>query len=266
MRQLSVDMPSRGALPNTFASILLRELTLKEEKSLFSAKRPFEKMLDMLQGCIIHGMTAQGEVRERVDIRDLPLVDMMHLLFRLRALSVDPMYEFKIPCNACNNPVHFKINILEDLETHLLPEGAGETYEITLEGDPDEPAYIVTMKHLTVKDQLMMDAAVRKRKASAGEGFDEGFLLRLARQIVSVDGKTMNPAEAEVFISSLPHRYYESMMAQMQDHTFGTDFEQEMECPVCGNHDKVLVPMTRDFLFRRREGSAVVRSAPDDGV
>lgn len=266
MRQLSVDMPSRGVLPNSFASILLREQTLKEEKSLFSAKRPFEKMLDMLQGCIIHGITASGELREKVDVRDLYLVDMMHLLFRSRALSVDPVYEFKLPCTACNTPVYFKINILEDLETHYLPEGEGATYEVVLRGEEDEPEYIVTMKHLTVKDQLVIDSAVRKRKATAGDGFDDGFTLRLARQIEAVNGKQLNPAECEVFVSGLTHRYYELLMALMQEHTFGTDFEREMECPACGNQDKVMIPMTRDFLFRRREGSAVVRSAPDDGV
>lgn len=152
MRQLSVDMPSRGALPNTYATILLRELTLREEKSLFSAKRPFEKMLDMLQGCVIHGVTALGEIVEKVDIRDLPIVDMMHLLFRLRALSVDPLYEFKVPCSSCNSPVNFKVNILQDLETHFLPEGENGTYDILLKGDAGEPEYLVTVKYMTVKD------------------------------------------------------------------------------------------------------------------
>lgn len=251
--QINVKMPSRGLLPNTVDEVTLREMTVKEEKGLFSSKRPFNKIIDLIKGCIVEP--------DGLDVKKLPLTEIVYLLFQLRKLSLGSDYKYKLVCGACNRNIEKEIS-LDEFEVRYLRDGATPTYSCDIASGAK-----VTFKYLTGDDQIDIDNVVRMRASKAGVNFDGGFVYRLAKQISEINGEQVSTPEKEMFIDKLTHSELETLNETITDNEFGIDLSVVIDCPWCNNLDEVVVPITQDFLFRgsskSREASSNVQGLDD---
>lgn len=251
--QVNVRMPSRGLLPGTVEEVTLREMTVKEEKGLFSSKRPFNKIIDLIKGCIVDP--------ENLEVKKLPLTEIVYLLFQLRKLSLGSDYKYKIVCSSCNRNTEREVD-LNEFEIRYLREGATATYSCDLPSGTK-----VTLKYLNGDDQIDIDNVIRMRASKAGVNFDGGFVYRLAKQIVEIDGEQVSTPEKEMFIDKLTHTELEEIQATINNNEFGIDLSMVIDCPFCGNIDEIVVPITQDFLFRggsrSREASSNVQGFDD---
>lgn len=247
--ETTVQMPSRGLFEGSVAEIVLREMTVKEEKGLFSAKKPFVKMMDLIRGCAGSAKDAAGAYIEAIDINKWPLVDMTHALFKLRMVSIDPVYEFNVQCATCGQSIPFGVDLDQGLETAFAPEGTTQVYTAKLSFGE------IMLKHLLVSDQIVLDRLIRQRHAKQRMGFDQGYTLRLAAQIVGLDGEEFGSiATAETWVETCTSRQREEIGIAVDQHSFGDDLILAIECPSCGALDEAVMPITRDFLFRRQHG------------
>jgi hypothetical protein len=251
--QVNVRMPSRGLLPNTVEEVTLREMTVKEEKGLFSSKRPFNKITDLIKSCIAEPTD--------LDIKKLPLTEIVFLLFQLRKLSLGSDYKYKLVCSACGKNVEKEIS-LNDFEVRYLRDGATSTYSCDLESGTK-----ITFRYLIGEDQIDIDNVIRMRASKAGINFDNGFVYRLAKQIYEVNGEQISMPEKEMFVDRLTHSELEMVNDVISNNEFGIDLTVAIDCQFCGNFDEVIVPITQDFLFRgsskSREASSNVQGFDD---
>lgn len=245
--EVTVTLPSRGLFEGSVAELTLREMTVKEEKRLFSSKKPFAKMMDLLRGCTALAKDSSGSPVEKMDISQWPLVDMTHALFKLRMVSIDRLYEFNVQCSTCGQSVPFGVDLQDGLETRYAEDDASLVYTEKLSfGD-------VMLRHMLVKDQIALDRIIRQRQVKMRQSFDQGYSLRLAAQIAGVDGDEFGSVvTAETWIEERTSREREEIGAAVEKNSFGDDLNVVVDCPHCGAMDEAVMPITRDFLFRRR--------------
>jgi hypothetical protein len=234
--QINVRMPSRGLLPDTVEEVTIREMTVKEEKGLFSSKRPFQKIVDLIKSCIAEPMD--------LNIRKLPLSEIVFLLFQLRKLSLGSDYKYKLVCTSCGRNLEKEIS-LNDFEVRYLRDGAMPTYSCDLPS-----GRTISFRYLIGEDQIDIDNVVRMRGQKAGQNFDNGFVYKLAKQIHEVDGQQLSMPEKEMFVDSLTHSELEIVNNTIDNNEFGIDLSVIIDCQFCGNLDEVIIPITQDFLFR----------------
>ncbi|GAH12112.1 unnamed protein product, partial [marine sediment metagenome] len=86
---------------------------------LAKGKTPTQKLLYMVQKCI---MSPEG-----LDVKALPLQDMMYLLFHIRKLSYGPKYEHVVQCPMCGESSTRSHNVPDDFESKDASEDLQRT-------------------------------------------------------------------------------------------------------------------------------------------
>jgi hypothetical protein len=249
-KEIRVSMPSRGLFEGSLEAASFREMKIKEEKQLFTSRQPHAKMESLIKGTMTEARTADGSDvdPEKVDLKAWPVADMTRALFAIRSVSIDRVYEVQIQCSTCRSAVPFAVDLEEGLETTFAPD------DVQPEFDLDLSFAKVRAKHLLVGDQRMVNRAIRRRKAQRGINDDGGWVTRLAAQLVSIDGDPVPaPGKAEIWLDELTRREREELAEGLNAHAFGDDLDIIVDCPQCGAIVESTLPITRDFLFRRRK-------------
>ena len=250
MIERTFPLPSRGLLPNSLAELSIREMTVHEEKGLFMSKKPFVKMMDLIRDCSSKGSDRAGNTTSVGDISSWPIVDMSHALFKLRSVSIGRIYDFKVQCSVCDQSISWGVDLEDGLDTKYAPDDIQMTYKAKLSFSE------VEFKHLLVKDQLVLDRLIQQRKSKLGNMFDNGYTLRLAAQLAGHDGEDFGSVvAAETWMEQRTTREREEINAAVEANSFGDDLSLTVECPHCGNNEESFMPLTREFLFRRRSRS-----------
>ena len=246
MRNITFMLPSKGKLPGTLAEMTLREMKVKEEKALFSSRKPFAKMKELLNHTFVSGVDGKGLSVEKIDLNNWPLVDMTHALFKLRAITIDRVYDFTVQCPVCGQAVLAGVDLEDGLETTYADENELGTYDVEIS------EHRLKLKHLLVKDQAVIDRLMTQRKGRQGMDYDSGYTLRMAVQVAEIDGEPVkNIIQTERWIDELASREREELDVVIEDHSFGDDLRLMIECPYCSAVEDTVMPITRDFLFRR---------------
>lgn len=246
MKEHTFPLPSRGLFEGSLASMTIREMKVREEKGLFSAKKPFIKMMNLIKELMIRGEDAKGNIVESLDISSWPLVDMTHALFQVRQISVGRIYEFRAQCPICDTAVPFGVDLIDGLETQYAPDDVSYTYDVDLSMG------LVTCKHLLVKDQITLDRLIRQRGAKLGINHDQGYSLRLAAQLAGFNGEEFSSiVTAENWMEDRTSREREEISSATEEKAFGDDLSIDIDCPNCKSLELGVMPITRDFLFRR---------------
>lgn len=257
MREVTFDLPSKGYLDvSQVARVTMREYLVEEEKGLFSSKKPFQKLLDLVSSTVVWAADAVGQEIDpsAVKVTNYPYADFLHSLCRLRAVSDQETYQFVLPCPNCKGSVPF--------EVELTPDGLDTTYlreeETSVEYTSDETSFgKITCRHVLVKNHLTLENLISKRKAKAGRNWDNGFTLRIANQLVALDGEPFGSiVNAEAWLNKLAKRQRVELTAIFNQFAFGDDLSLALECDSCGHVDTVMMPISdKDFLFREPDNS-----------
>lgn len=250
MKEVTFSLPSMGYLEESpIAKLTLREYLIEEEKGLFSSNKPIQKLISLVGSSITYAEDVNGSSVDpkELDLTSFPYPDFTHALCRLRAVSIEPKFEFSQPCPKCKNLVPFTVILdNEGLDTVFLEPG--ETIEYTGKLSFGE----VTARHILVKNSLSLDNVIAKRRQTEGKDFDGGYVLRMANQIVALNEKKfMSTVDAERWMVKLTRSQRSELTSFLQQNSFGDDLSVVLECDGCGYSGDVMVPITdKEFLFR----------------
>jgi len=116
----TVQLSSRGKIPNTPSEITIRAVKRKDKKKLLMSQTG-ATLLNLLQACVVSPTN--------FNVFNLPPFETEYLLYRLKVLSYGPMYTFKDACPYCNhiNEVESDLN---DIDIIPVPDDFSLVFNI----------------------------------------------------------------------------------------------------------------------------------------
>ncbi len=239
---IDVELPSRGVLyENGLSTVSVRGMYTTEEKYLSGARRDFQGVLDKIfskHGCIkdLGGMNPS----------DLLSSDRLFLLFIVRMLSWGKEYIFKLKCDDCDTRFKHKLILMDDLTIDYMKEEDSEPFMVEL----PSCGKVIEFRLLRGADEQAIDRHIKRlRQRDAIDPLeDPGYLHRLARHIVSIDGTKVDLREAErhMKISTLDSQ---ALKDGIENADSGVDLTLlDVMCPNCDNDIEEVMPFTADFF------------------
>ena len=106
----------------------------------------------------------------------------------------------------------------------------------------------VTVRFMRGMDEEATEQWLKSTPAALkGEG-DPAYEYRMARHIVTLDGKPVNTQEALPFVRTLIGRDSATLRQTLSRQEPGVDLTVAAECPSCRTGVKVMMPLTGDFF------------------
>ena len=134
-------------VPSTGNIIKYRPFLVKEEKILLLALESEDEtqimnaIADIIGNCI----------DEDIDVKSLAMFDIEYIFLQLRAKSKGEDLDLELPCGKCENPIPFKVNLLDVKVSHT--EGHSNKIELT-----NDIGVVMKYPSIKVKSELNEDA------------------------------------------------------------------------------------------------------------
>jgi hypothetical protein len=184
--------------------------------------------------------------------------DKFYLMLVLRSNSYGSHYEFNVKCPECGARVEHACEIPDDFELKKAPENFMEPFTVEL---PRSGA-TVEFRLLRGKDDLDIIRYAR-REANKSRGLESGdptFIYRLAKHIVTINGKTHDFGTVLHFVEDLIGEDTSMLRDAIDEATPGIITVIDLECtaPRCGNLFRADMPFAAGFFRsnKRRTGGA----------
>jgi hypothetical protein len=237
-----VELPSKGRFnPEIPAGLVeLFPMTTRDEALLVGmGENQISDVFDAILGRCIKSPT--------LDLGDMLLTDKFYLVLMLRANSYGSEYTFPVACSWCKADLEHTCQIPTDF---TVTEGEGdEPFEVVL---PFSKKKII-FRLLRGKDEDDIDRFSRREKAKGKEDNKE-YIYRLAKHIVTIDGKVPENINAAMeFASGLLGLDSVEFRNAIDDATPGVDTILTAECKRCKRNFKIEMPFTAGFFRPRRK-------------
>lgn len=250
--QFEIQLPSRGILyegkiPDGI--VHLTPMTTKEEKILASVRGSTINAVDLvLKNCLVDC---------EVPPEDLLTSDRFYILLRLRAESYDRIYDFMVKCSDCRSQFRHSLDLIDGLEIKYMEDGVVEPFPVKLPVSGKE----LMCRLLRGKDEraILRYSEQRYAKGELVDG-DPAYTYRLARHIVSIDGKEVDPNVALAFVESLVAKDSMTIRNTVDSIDSGVNTDLTIECPRCSALIELPLPFTAQF-FRPRSFGGIQKSA-----
>lgn len=235
-------LPSRGLIYKTPINpdIKLRSMTVMEEmKRLSATDTPYKVMCDIIEDCIVGDKPA-------ISVYDMCLGDYQYLLLKLRVVTYGADYKMTARCPVCGGTSEIICN-LDELEVIPFDDSLTELMSVHLPVCDKE----VELRFQTPR--ILDDISKRKKeilKANPELLVDPGFRLTLEAMIKSVDGKAVNPAALENFVSKMSMRDANLLMqkAVKLNESVGLSTDFTAKCKHCGSEMLTTFRITGEFF------------------
>lgn len=265
-----MDLPSRGVLyrhPETRepllpeGKVLLRKMMTEEDAILLSqGHQGLDRMTKIVTNCCqIPGHT---DPKDPFNVGTLLITDRMAVLLALRTLTFrTPWYRYTFRCQFCGATVKASVNLATD-----LPERNPETiaYELVEKGRIADPSEFVLEEPIEVHlpdsgidlqvrflrgvDEERIAKRAKRVRMATNDAADSSYLLRLALQIVRVNGEEMRDAEKELFVRRLSSEDSAHLRIQVDELEPGLDLTVYPSCTACGADNEMSLPFTAEFF------------------
>lgn len=176
----------------------------------------------------------------------LLIVDRFAILLAQRVFSVGtPSLVFDYRCTFCGN-VNYKVkgDIQADFEEKMAAEDLAEPIEVKL---PDT-GKTLGLRFLRGFDEAAVAKIAKRVKMTSNDGNDPSSLLRIARQILTVDGEKMHEKEKDIFIRALPVCDLLAVRRKMDELEPGIDTTFHPACKHCGAESEVEMQFSAEFF------------------
>lgn len=239
--ETTITLPSGGRLypevPELAGPIVIRMMDTNDEKKIFGSTS--EDMIStLIKDCVVN-------IKFDPDI--LVSADRHYILMKLRIHTYGDDYHVEGVCPECGLQKEFKIS-LDDLTVYELPEDFVEPIEMTL----PLSGTTVGIRVLRTDDAKKIRSRAKKMNKEMGVPAKEAeYMLRMARQIVTIDGKEVKPGEADKFVKEMKARDSAYIKFKLDETKLGYDDAITITCPECGEEYEVGFRMTGEF-FRPR--------------
>jgi len=237
-----------GALPDGILNV--DPWGTQEERLIISPAVPFTEILNRL----IKRLTDCP-----MDPLELLLVDRWHLFIYMRCLSYGGEYSFNFKCDECSTKNRSTIDLELDLDVTyaddkdlLLNLGVSSL---------DEPftlalpmlGKIVRWRMLRGSDEVATEKYVSNMRSKGSrrgalKDEDQGYIFRLARRIVDIDGVQPSISDALELIESLKGKDALALRQAIQNMNIGIEQELRPKCDSCGWENEIIMPLDKTFF------------------
>lgn len=234
------DLPSRGNFyrPDQLkeGKIELAPMSAREEKLVAGMRGSnIEEVIDsLLSRCIKSPITPD----------ELLVTDRFYLLLVLRANSYGEIYNIELTCPYCETKGKYEVKLPGDLTVQYSEPTDHEPFKVKLPS-----GIVVGFRLLRGKDlkDIKRNSEITTSKGYAGEG-EPSYLYRLAKQIVSVNDKSLNMLVAQEFVSRLPAKDSAVLKHAYDKKTPGAITTIKKPCVSCTKEIQTELPMTAEFF------------------
>jgi len=245
-----VDLPSKGLYYEDGlvqnGQLEIKPMSAREEKLVAGIKgNNVDDVIDViLSRCLVTKITPE----------QLLVTDRFYLLFALRANSYGEDYKFDLTCPSCESSAKYTVKIPGDLEVVPPVDNEVEPFYTTL---PDSKLAI-QFRLLRGKDTKVIKNYVEKeiKKGNYTDG-DPGYIYRIAKHLVSVNGRALDMMTAMELVSRLSAKDCSFLKNQFDKRTPGLKTDIHVDCKICGKEITTDLPMTAEFFRPDLGGEAV---------
>lgn len=233
-------VPSQGHLyDGNFpgGEVVLSPMTTGEEKILAQSGKDRLEIIDtIIRRCLVDCP---------VPFDSLLIPDMFYLLLVIRNITYGACYQFRVECRKCRTNFRHALEIPADLKLRCLDEtDEGEPWHVKLPMCGDE----VSFRLLRVKDEYDIRRWSRQAYESTVQVGDPGYTYRLAKHIVQINGRDVDPVRKLQFVEDLIGRDSYTLRHAIENREFGATLILDTQCPNCGDEGKSSMPFDRDFF------------------
>jgi hypothetical protein len=243
----SDGLPYNGNLPE--GRLVVTPMTAQEEAMLAGSSGDAAGVIESLLGrCVVDCP---------IKLDDLISQDRFFIVLMLRVNSYGSVYQFKTKCDRCGLSFIHTIDILKDLKIkNLDPETFCEPYPCHLPAIGSD----ITLRYLRGTDESAVTKYVRQYYLKNGKQQQEiskedpGYIYRLAKQIVTVDGVDVtapsNFSKILTWLKSLIGTDISAIRKANEEHDCGFDTTMEIKCldASCGHVTDRTLPFTAEFF------------------
>jgi hypothetical protein len=255
----TLELPSRGLLyddkiPNGEIKVKLWDTSI-EELFLGGGESPSSLITEVLNRSL---------VQCPIDSSEMLSGDRYYAFFMLRAESYGDEYGFPLKCSNCGLQFRHEISLVKDLSVIELPDSAKEPFKLELPYSEET----LEFRLLRGSDEIAVDKFLDKiyrskekggKKFRGGgipdiavkKGVDPSYKFRLARQIVSVNGRALEFDEALEWVSGLMARDALEFRRAVDKLDPRLDMRIVVECPRCEFNNDTMLPFTPELLSPR---------------
>ena len=246
---MMLELPSRGVLygdklPGGTVEVL--PITVGVEKGIAGSRGSFANLMDvMISKCVVTDVLSPDEWLVN---------DAFYLMLMLRAHSYGSEYQAsQLQCESCRAMNSTVLHIPDDFEVRYLDSDVCEPFyeELPVSG------VRVGFRLLRRSDEREIAKFVRRKESRGyGElGVDEGYVQRMARSIVSLDGKGVSVgSELCDWVESLHAQDSLALRDAVEDAGPGVDTSFWYECVRCGAENETVMPFGAQFFRPTSEG------------
>lgn len=198
------------------------------------------------QGKAIDALLKSCLLDRRVDVDQMLVGDRNAALIAIRITGYGQQYTQKIECPGCGEKVEHEFDLAR---LPVKPLGADPVSPNTNLFSFDLPVSRkeVRFKLLTGADERELSTTMERQRKLGGLN-DQLITTRLIHQIVSIGGETAGDKLARI-VRTMPARDSRELRKYMEQITSGVSMKQEFDCPQCGAHEEVDVPMGTEFFW-----------------
>lgn len=244
-----VELPSKGLYYEDGLTqngqIEIKPMSAREEKLVAGIKgNNVDDVIDViLSRCLV----------SKISPDQLLVTDRFYLLFALRANSYGEDYRFDLTCPSCEGQAKYTVKIPGDLEVVNPLDNESEPFTTTL---PDSKLEI-QFRLLRGKDTKVIKNYVEKeiKKGNYSDG-DPGYIFRIAKHLISVNGKNLDLLTAMELVSRISAKDCSYLKNQFDKRTPGLKTDIVVNCKICGKEILTDLPMTAEFFRPNIGGEA----------
>lgn len=189
---------------------------------------------------------------EGFDVDTLLVGDRAYIMLYFRGISYGNKYEFQLTCTneACKKTSPFEYN-LNGLVTSIIwaNESHGpEPFGVELPDASKKAGIPVKFKWRFTRQYDLSNADVTKSAKQLGKNdIDDSISIELTQNIVEVAG-TVDKNLISRVVDRLSSKDSSILRKAIQDATPGIVPKVSVDCPHCGNHMEVGLPITENFF------------------
>ena len=247
-----IELPSRGLFyPSGHPlhnkdTIEIRYMTAKDEDILTSPAL-------LRKGIALERMLQNIIIENDIDTEDLLIGDRNALLVAARVTGYGKIYPAMVTCGSCGENFENEFDLSTFQENYSFVDAEDSPFNFTSNGTIEiylpKTGFIVEVKPLSGRDENHISKMKEMKKKN---NLPESNLTDMfKRMIISVNGIT-DKTQISAFIDNMPALDSRFLRTAYQETVPDVELSQAVECPHCGNHTEMEVPVTAEFFWPRQ--------------
>ena len=236
-----VVLPSRGVLYGSLipdGKVMIRKLTVGEMSILEGqGGSAVQRISAIIRACC--RLPLPG-----INHSQLLITDRFAILLALRTFTYGPVYEYQYKCAFCGIMQKVSMNIATDLEEHSASDDLTEP--ITVE--TVDTRATLALRFLRGEDEDRVAESTKKLRLQSNDPGDPSSIMRLALQIVSIDGREYILRDREAFARNLTAADQVRIRQAVDEKEPGLDLTVYPDCRGCGSTNEMVMPFSAEFF------------------